>query len=441
VLERAWDRRGALQVGRRHGIAGLLVAGLLAVRPVQAAPSYVHADCVKCHKGREASDGETAVTVWQKSWHGKSADDLIPAKLSASPKRQATMQKLLAANPGKKVFLTDDRCISCHLTKVGASQFGIVCEACHGKGSDYKDPHQQKGGYETSIAKFGLENLRDYKVRALQCYGCHLAAGSVKVRGISPAVINDVIAQGHPPMDTWDYATEVQKPAIFHWPKQKARAGGEPAGDLDAAGKAVLKTIPPLAGGAAPRPTAAPTPPTEAPAAATPTPPAVAVVAPSQDNGSSVKPPPPTTAPKPRRPTATPAAQGSTGAPPVPAVEPPTVPPTPSPVPPTATPAPPTPTPIPTATPFPAPESIDRLTSPEAAMLLQSYAILVFNRALVERSADQVAPTPGIRVSPMLRGTTRAERLLELQRETLLLQALALGLSLPTPTPAPETSP
>lgn len=400
-----------------------------------AEPTFVHGECIKCHKGREASDGETSVSVWQKSWHGKSADDLIPAKLSASPKRQATMNLLLAANPGKKTFLTDARCIGCHLTKVGASQLGIICESCHGRGSDYKDPHQQPGGYEQSIAKFGMKDLRNFKPRAEICFGCHLAAGSVKIRGISVAVINEVIAQGHPPMDNFDFAAETVKASIFHWPKQKARAGGEAAADLDAAGKAVLKGIPPLTGArpVVPTPTPASAPPTMTPR---PAPPTVA-----GETGEIAVAATPT--PRPRR-TSIPTPQGG-GAismpsePPAPQIEatqppvPPTMPP--AAAPPTQTPAPPTSTPVPTATPFPAPESIERLTPSEAALLLQSYAILVLNRALLERAPESNPESPEVRIGPMLRGSTRAERLLELQREALMIQLLALGLPLPTPTP------
>jgi hypothetical protein len=407
----------------------LLVFGLLADRPVLAAPSYAHAECVKCHKGREASDGETAVTVWQKSWHGKSADDLIPAKLSASPKRQATMQKLLAANPGKKTFLTDERCTSCHLTRIGSSQLGIVCEACHGKGSDYKDPHQQPGGYEKSVAQFGMEDLRNYKVRAEQCYGCHLASGSAKVRGISPAVINEVIAQGHPPMDSYDFAAEVQKASIFHWPKQKTRAGGEPAAELEAAGKAVLKGIPPLAGAAPPPPPPTPTP---IPAAPPPTPAEVAAMPEQPASEPPAQAPADKPTPRPRR--TSPPARPTPEAP-APAAREGAAPP------PAAPPVPPTSTPIPTPTSFPSPESIERLTAPEAAMLLHSYAILVLNRAIAERRPDQLPAAPDWRIGPMLRGKTRAERLVELQRETLLLQGLALGLPVPTATPLPEAPP
>lgn len=243
--------------GRTIGLIFLL-SGV--VSPAAAAPKYLGPNkCISCHDHDK-----------QKDWSAK----------DAHAKALAQLEDRNAAKYAKAIGLADPynlkgACVACHATVFnGDANAGVSCETCHGAGSDYVEPHQQKGSYAKAVTLGMIDTRGNYAVWAKMCNECHILRDQ------------KLIAAGH--KSGADFEVGAGSKKIVHWGPAydfaqisaagKASAGKRPAPAPAAPAKEEAKpTPPPARPSPSPKPTAAPAPPT-APAprgeAAAPTAPA-----------------------------------------------------------------------------------------------------------------------------------------------------------------------
>jgi hypothetical protein len=249
------------------------------------------------------------------------------------PKALQQLEDKNAAKYAKAIGLADPydlkgSCVGCHATVFnGDANAGVSCETCHGAGSDYVEPHQQKGNHERSLTQGLIDTRGNLQVWAKMCVDCHIMRDA------------KLIASGHKSGAEFDVGTGSQK--IVHWVPTydfaKLSALGKAGGGKPAGGAAAPR---PEAKPAAPAPAAAPTaPPPAKPTAAPTAPPAPAptpkpVPPAAEPPPAAAKPgqqPSPAAAKPPQegaRPPATRAPEAP--APPVPEVKKPTSPPAPA---------------------------------------------------------------------------------------------------------------
>lgn len=170
-----------------------------------------------------------------------------------------------AAKYGRAVGLADaydlkGSCVGCHATVYsGDANAGVSCETCHGAGSLYVEPHQQKGSYEKSLPLGMIDTRGNLQVWAKMCVDCHVMRDA------------KLIASGHKSGVDFDVGVASQK--IVHWAPTydfaKLSTLGKAAPGRPAGGAAAPKPEPKPAAPAA-RPAPAPTPKPVPPAAQLP---------------------------------------------------------------------------------------------------------------------------------------------------------------------------
>ncbi len=65
--------------------------------------------------------------------------------------------------------------MGCHATVFsGDANAGVSCETCHGAGSDYVEPHQQKGTHARSVTLGLFDTRGNLSVWAKMCVDCHI---------------------------------------------------------------------------------------------------------------------------------------------------------------------------------------------------------------------------------------------------------------------------
>jgi hypothetical protein len=260
------------------------------------------AKCGDCHDHEDEKD-------WSQKRDGLNGKFHLNAKKA--------LDKPEAAEYGKAIGLADvydvkGTCVKCHATVVrNRASFGISCESCHGPGSEYLAPHQEKGSYQKIIdAKIGMLDVRKKPEKWVKdCLVCHVLGENDSDPKLAAA--------GHPRGD--DFVVGVKfKPVSGHWPAETKYTENQIGAIGNPVRTALLAKLP-KAGGAkpaepAPTPTPAPTP----PAAATDKPEATApAAAPPTGAGPPPTAAPPTPAPVARRPvfTAPPGLPRNTAAP------------------------------------------------------------------------------------------------------------------------------
>jgi len=119
-------------------------------------------------------------------------------------------------------------CVKCHATVFkGDANAGVSCETCHGRGSDYLEPHQQKGSYQKAVSLGMFDTRGNYGVWAKMCLDCHIMTDK------------KLVAAGH--VSGADFEVSAKSfGQVVHWKPQYDKAA------LAAAGKAYKP------GGAAP---------------------------------------------------------------------------------------------------------------------------------------------------------------------------------------------
>ena len=232
-----------------HWLAFLFVALLCArATPLQAAAKVLGpSKCTSCHDHEKQAAWET------KDTHAKALAQLEDKK---------------AAGYAKAVGLADPydlkgSCVGCHATVFnGDANAGVSCERCHGPGSDYVQPHQEKGTYPRAVA-LGMFDTRDnLPVWAKMCVDCHVLKDT------------KLIAAGHKSGADFDVGPSSQK--IVHWGETydyaKLSAAGKAAAAARSGGAAAPKPEAAKPPPPAPPPTPAPAKPTAAAPEARPTP-------------------------------------------------------------------------------------------------------------------------------------------------------------------------
>lgn len=114
-------------------------------------------------------------------------------------------------------------CMDCHGTPITGKESrdvfdGVSCESCHGPSKDYLEPHKpgdkslgdQRPGYLDGL-RLGLVKLEDLGVRARTCTGCHYIT--------EPRLLSS----GHPSGEGFDFVAAMAK--VRHWEDPPAAAG------------------------------------------------------------------------------------------------------------------------------------------------------------------------------------------------------------------------
>jgi hypothetical protein len=199
-------------------------------------------------------------------------------------------------------------CVKCHATTLrGEPVDGVTCESCHGPGSDYLVPHQDKGAYTKALALGMKDVVKKPEAWARDCITCHVLGANAGDAALAAA--------GHPTGADFDLSRKYVNVALHYQQKYTANQVASAAGNIREGLLAKLKGVSaPAATPAAPTPAApaptpaapAPTTPTPAPATPAPTTPAPATPAPTTTAAAKPAAPPPTTAPAAPRPVAVP---------------------------------------------------------------------------------------------------------------------------------------
>jgi hypothetical protein len=150
-------------------------------------------------------------------------------------------------DPGR-VLIGNNRCMECHGTVLSGkeskeSEEGVSCEACHGPGGAYKDPHKERrpdekkgdpnrSGYVQSL-KRGLVDLKNLKKRAEACVRCHYVTDQ------------KILAAGHPSGEKFSYSAGM-KSVAKHWATHQLSDADKDKGPFDSA-KSVRGPLPVVA--------------------------------------------------------------------------------------------------------------------------------------------------------------------------------------------------
>ena len=137
-----------------------LIAAAASTQPLLAAPKVLGPNkCTSCH------DHDKQKAWADKDKHAKALDQLEDKK---------------SAGYAKAIGLADPydlkgSCVSCHATVFnGDANAGVSCETCHGAGSDYVEPHQQKGSYQKAVSLGMIDTRGNLPVWAKMCVDCHI---------------------------------------------------------------------------------------------------------------------------------------------------------------------------------------------------------------------------------------------------------------------------
>jgi hypothetical protein len=175
---------------RRLGYLLALVALLSTAPAAFGAPAKVLGPnkCISCHDHDK-----------QAAWAGK----------DTHAKALEQLEDKNAAKYARAIGLADPydlkgSCVGCHATVWnGDANAGVSCETCHGAGSEYLEPHQQKGSHEKSLTQGLIDTRGSLEVWAKMCMACHVMRDA------------KLIASGHKSGADFDAGAGSQK--IVHW--------------------------------------------------------------------------------------------------------------------------------------------------------------------------------------------------------------------------------
>jgi Cytochrome c554 and c-prime len=258
----------------------LLVCALLALpRPAHAQRTNKGpTECGSCHDHEDELE-------WYDKRDGENGKLHKLAKKQLNDPKADTYAQALGVD---KLDLAGT-CVKCHTTIVrNKAAFGISCESCHGEGSDYFSPHQEKGAYQKAVG-LGMKDLRGKPENWVKdCLVCH-------VLGENPTDPK-LAAAGHPTGSDFVVGRKFNSVAL-HWQDTKPKYTENQISGIGNPIRTVLLAKLPTA-----KPAATPTPPAapDAPPAAAPPAAAPPTAAPPAAPGASAAPPPsaPPTAPR-----------------------------------------------------------------------------------------------------------------------------------------------
>ena len=174
---------------RRAQVAWMVTSCMTLAGTAAAAPKYLGQNkCVSCH------EHETQKAWAEKDKHSRALQQLEDAKAS----------KYAAAIGLSDPYDLKGSCITCHATVFnGDANAGVSCEKCHGPGSDYLAPHQEKGNYAKAVSLGMIDSRGNYPVWAALCVNCHVVTDA-KLTGA-----------GHKSGASFEVGAESKK--IMHW--------------------------------------------------------------------------------------------------------------------------------------------------------------------------------------------------------------------------------
>jgi hypothetical protein len=130
------------------------------------------AACKRCHSKPTSKFPQGPYGVWRDHFHSTALVSL------GRPYALAFAKKRRVGNPTR-----DWRCFKCHVTAYGVpasrlaptyrDEDGVGCEACHGPGGDYLEPHTDPNFDRKKLAAMGFRLLRDIDERDRLCRRCH----------------------------------------------------------------------------------------------------------------------------------------------------------------------------------------------------------------------------------------------------------------------------
>lgn len=130
------------------------------------------AKCKVCHS--KETLGGVEFQSWEQTAHAKAFETLKPG-VKAEAKTAANLDP-------QKDYSSDPQCLKCHTTGYGkpaaadAKLEGVQCEACHGPGSEYKNPKiMSKKKYQENREAARKENMAAGLIIPTEevCQGCH----------------------------------------------------------------------------------------------------------------------------------------------------------------------------------------------------------------------------------------------------------------------------
>ena len=167
------------------GVASAVLLSLaLPVAAHAQAGSVGPAKCYSCHK-------ELAKPVYEKVHK--------PALAQLDKPNAAAFAKALGQPDAH-----GPRCMECHSPPVPGAPAGVSCEACHGPGKEYRDPHQEPAFYKQADRKGMLDTYNKPAVIAKLCVDCHVTTD----KALADAK--------HPTGANFDAGQALAK--IVHWP-------------------------------------------------------------------------------------------------------------------------------------------------------------------------------------------------------------------------------
>ena len=167
---------------------------------------FVRIPCGRCHSAQ--------LEWWRRDAHSG----------AATPLRNGDPRALEIARAYGVVAEDMDRgnqtCMWCHGTIVSSPsrrvRAGVGCQRCHGAGADYLGPHETASHAES--VELGLSDLRDPRVQAATCSGCHYIT--------DPGLIN----AGHSAGADFDIVS--RRADIAHWGRRVRPRAERCRGDL-----------------------------------------------------------------------------------------------------------------------------------------------------------------------------------------------------------------
>lgn len=174
---------------RRQRVARIFVSLMALSGSIPASPRYLGPNkCTSCH------DHEP-----QKAWSTKDKHSRALQQLE-DPKASKYASAIGLSDP----YDLKGSCVTCHATIFGGdANAGVSCETCHGPGSEYLEPHQQKGTHVRSVSLGMIDTRGNYPVWAALCVNCHIVTD------------RKLTAAGHKSGADFEVGAESRK--IVHW--------------------------------------------------------------------------------------------------------------------------------------------------------------------------------------------------------------------------------
>ena len=189
--------------------AVIVLLGCAAAARAQGFQAVGPNECLNCHDHAEERTWyeKKEIPEVQRIFPDKSAN---AGHINSLKQLEAPKSKEFAAAIGlADKYDVNGACVPCHATVfAGDANAGVSCESCHGPGSGYLKPHQTKGAYEESVARYGMTRLiGNMQGWTQQCTNCH--------------VMNDdrLIKAGHPSGDDFDLGKRFL-PVSLHFKKK-----------------------------------------------------------------------------------------------------------------------------------------------------------------------------------------------------------------------------